>query len=99
MRSIEVLNMSVIVAGKLILQSNTRERFLEASRETVIMARNREDCDDFSVSADLLEMDRVNIFEKWKHRAALEGFRNSGSRPELFSLVTRFQVSEYEVPD
>ncbi|MET0065778.1 MAG: antibiotic biosynthesis monooxygenase [Candidatus Thiodiazotropha sp.] len=91
--------MALIVAGKLILQPNTRDRFIEASREAVIMARNNEDCDDFSVSADPLETDRVNIFEKWKHRAALEEFRNSGSQPELFSLVISFQVSEYEVPD
>jgi quinol monooxygenase YgiN len=54
-------------------------------------------CEDFSVSADPVDSTRVNIFEKWQSRAALDAFRNAGPESDLFDLVESFDVEEYEV--
>ena len=89
--------MSIIVAGKLIIQPSSRDTFLKQSLEAIIMARENEACEDFSVSPDPIDPNRVNIFEKWKSRSSLESFRNTGPTSEVFSLVETFDVKEYEV--
>jgi quinol monooxygenase YgiN len=51
----------IIVAGKLILKSGVRHEFIEKSREVISQARELESCDDFSVSPDPIDENRVNI--------------------------------------
>ena len=63
------------------------------------MARNSDSCDDFAVSPDPINPNRVNVYEKWTTREALESFRSSGPSDDIFSLVESFDVSEFEVPD
>jgi quinol monooxygenase YgiN len=55
---------AIIVAGKLKLKPGSRDEFIEKSREAISQARELEDCEDFSVSPDTLDENRVNIFEK-----------------------------------
>lgn len=90
--------MPVIVAGKLILKPHSRDEFIQKSIETTALARKSEACEDFSVSPDPINSDRVNIFEKWENRQALDAFRKSGPESDIFSLVESFNVTEYEVP-
>lgn len=54
-------------------------------------------CEDFSVSPDPLDENRVNIFEKWIARGPLDEFRNSGPDNDSFSLIDAFDVKEYEI--
>ena len=89
--------MTIIVAGKLILRSGSRDEFIEKSREATIQARKNRACIDFSVSPDPIDMNRVNIFEQWKSRSDLEAFRESGPDGDLSALVVTFDVAEYEI--
>lgn len=89
--------MAIIVAGKLIIKSGSRDEFVEKSCEAMLLARKNEFCMDFSVSPDPIDLDRVNIFEKWKSRSALDKFRNSGPENDMFSVVESFDVDDYEV--
>ena len=89
--------MTIIVAGKLTIKSGSRDEFVEKSRNAVLLARKNEDCEDFSVSPDQIDLNRVNIFEKWKSRSTLDAFRDSGPESDLFSLVESFDINEYEV--
>ena len=89
--------MTIIVAGKLTVRSGSRDEFVEKSRNAVLLARKNEDCEDFSVSPDQIDPNRVNIFEKWKSRSALDAFRHAGPESDIFSLVESFDVNEYEV--
>ncbi|WP_020560562.1 putative quinol monooxygenase [Thiofilum flexile] len=89
--------MAIIVAGKLIIKSGSRDEFVDKSCEAILLARKNESCMDFSVSPDPIDLNRVNIFEKWKSRSALDTFRKSGPENNLFSLVESFDVSEYEL--
>ncbi|SFG61686.1 putative quinol monooxygenase [Neptunomonas qingdaonensis] len=89
--------MSIIVAGKLTIKSNFRDEFIEKSRQAILLARNDDACDDFSVSPDPVDLNRVNIFEKWKTRQALDAFRESGPENDMFSLVESFDVTEYDI--
>ncbi len=89
--------MSVIVAGALTIKRGHRDSFVEQSKAAVRLARQHAGCESFSVSADSVDPDRVNIFERWTSRAALEAFRNSGPDDDSFDLVEAFDVDEYDV--
>lgn len=89
--------MAIIVVGKLILKLDSRVEFIEKSIPAILMARQSSDCEDFSVSADPIDENRVNIFEKWTSKKALEAFRNTGPDSDVLSLVDVFNVDEYEV--
>ncbi|WP_084254130.1 putative quinol monooxygenase [Methylobacter marinus] len=89
--------MAIIVAGKLTIKSGSRDEFIEKSCEATLQARENEACDDFSVSPDPIDLNRVNIYEKWKSRSALDAFRGSGPESDIFSLVVCFDVNEYEI--
>ena len=89
--------MAIIVAGKLNMKSGVRDKFIEKSRKAILQARGLESCEDFSVSPDPIDENRVNIFEKWSSRESLDDFRNSGPDNDSFSLVESFDVNEYEI--
>lgn len=89
--------MAIIVAGTLSIKPGSRDEFVERSREAILLARQNEACENFSVSADPIDGNRVNIFEKWGSRIALEEFRSTGPASDMFSLVVAFDVKEYEV--
>jgi quinol monooxygenase YgiN len=87
----------IIVAGKLIIKTGFREEFIENSLTAISLARKNKACEDFSVSPDPIDANRVNIFEKWESRSALASFRESGPSDNGFSLIESFDVNEYEV--
>ncbi|MEU4343555.1 antibiotic biosynthesis monooxygenase family protein [Nocardia sp. NPDC023852] len=84
----------LIVAGH--LRVTDRDRYLENCREVVELARATEGCLDFTLGADLVELDRVNIFERWATRAALERFRGTGTSGDLDAQIVGADVREFE---
>jgi quinol monooxygenase YgiN len=89
--------MATIVEGILKIKSGLRDEFVEKSQDAVLQARKNTSCLDFSVSRDPVDPNRVNIFEKWKSREALEEFRNSGAENDFFSWIVNFDVHEHEI--
>jgi quinol monooxygenase YgiN len=89
--------MAIIVAGKLKLKPGSRDEFVKKSLEAILQARELDACEDFSVSPDPIDENRVNIFEKWIARDPLDNFRNSSPDNDSFSLVESFDVNEYEI--
>ncbi len=89
--------MAIIVAGKLKLKLGKRDEFIDKSLEAILQARKLDSCEDFSVSADPIDKNRVNVFEKWKSRNSLDEFRNSGPDNDSFALIESFDVKEYEI--
>jgi len=88
---------AIIVAGKLKLKPGSRHEFIEKSCDAIRQARALAACEDFSVSPDPIDENRVNIFEKWLARAPLELFRNTGPDNDAFALVESFEINEYEI--
>ncbi len=87
----------VIVYGFLEIQKGKRKAFLSGSREAILAARQNKSCLDFSVSADLIEENRVNIFESWKTKKALNEFRGSGPGEDLSAHILNASIEEREV--
>lgn len=89
--------MTIIVAGKIMITPGFRAAFIDKSRPSILEARKTEGCEDFSVSPDPVDPHRINIFEKWLSRSALEAFRQSGPESDLAALIESIDVNEYEL--
>ncbi|MCD2111087.1 antibiotic biosynthesis monooxygenase [Rhodococcus rhodochrous] len=89
----------IIVAGHLTVDADRREFYLATCRSVVEAARRAPGCLDFAVTADLIEPDRVCIYERWESRAQLDDFRGSGPGDDQAREIRSMEVSEYLVPD
>lgn len=87
----------LIVAGYLVVSPEHRDGYLAGCAEVVRSARRAPGCLDFSLSADLLDAGRVNIFERWETQAAVEAFRGSGPSTDLAAQIRSASVAEYDV--
>lgn len=92
-----VVTSMIIVAGRIYLKSGRRDSFVRASLEAVALARKTAGCLDFVVAPDPVEPDRVNVFERWESRTALEAFRGDGPGDDLSADILNADVTEYEV--
>lgn len=86
----------VIVAGHLTVAPQQRESYLASCTGVVEQARRAAGCLDFSISADLLDTTRVNVYERWESQAAVEAFRTSPGEVHLPAIVS-MSVAEYEI--
>ncbi|MGI8693372.1 MAG: putative quinol monooxygenase [Geodermatophilaceae bacterium] len=74
----------IIVAGWLKVDAEDRDRYVAECVPVVEQARTATGCLDFTIAADPIAPDRVNVYERWETDADVERFRGSGpdaSRP------------------
>ncbi|GAA5154507.1 antibiotic biosynthesis monooxygenase [Nocardioides marinquilinus] len=89
----------IIVAGHLVVDAATRADYLRDCGQVVTLARAAPGCLDFALGADLVDPDRVNVYERWASRADLDAFRGSGPSQEQAVALRAVEVDEVEVPD
>ncbi len=87
----------IIVAGHLTVEPSHRDSYLAGCADVVEQARAAAGCLDFAISADLIDPGRINVFERWDSRAALEDFRGSGPGDDQSAAMLSVAVAEYEV--
>ncbi len=87
----------IIVAGTITVAAGQRESYLAGCVGVVKHARRSPGCLDFSITADLVEPDRINIFEQWASTEAVEAFRGGGPDDEQSAAMLAASVTEYEV--
>ncbi|TMQ99999.1 antibiotic biosynthesis monooxygenase [Actinomadura soli] len=85
----------IIISGTLYVDD--RETYLAGSREVVEMARAAPGCLDFALSADLVEPDRINVYERWENDEDVERFRGAGPEPEQAAQIRAAEVMRYRV--
>ena len=79
--------MTIIISGTLHVDPAEREAFLAARLPIIAHAREAKGCLDFSLSADELDLSRVNVYERWSSHEDLLTYRNGGG-PELDDGIT-----------
>jgi quinol monooxygenase YgiN len=87
----------VIVAGHVVVDPSQRDDYLSGCVDVVRQARRTPGCLDFTISADIIEPGRVNIFERWQSQAAVEAFRGNGTSDEQGAAIVSAEVAEYDV--
>ncbi|AZG44588.1 putative quinol monooxygenase [Gordonia insulae] len=89
----------VIVAGHIFVDPDQRESYLSGCVAVVEQARQAAGCLDFAISADLLDIRRINVYERWESQAAVEAFRGSGPSDDQGAAVQAASVAEYDIAD
>jgi quinol monooxygenase YgiN len=87
----------IIVAGSLIVDPHERDAYLEGCVPVVGAARRAPGCLDFALSPDLLDVARINVFERWESEADLERFRGAGPDDSQVASLRDIRVAEYTV--
>jgi len=88
----------IIVAGHLLVAPEERDAYLEEGCVSVVeQARDAPGCLDFSLSADLVDPGRINVYERWGSREAVEAFRGGGPGEEQGTQILAGKVAEYDV--
>ncbi len=87
----------IIVSGRITTKAGKRQAFLKGSHDAVVAARKAEGCRDFSVSADLVEPDRVNVYEEWQSEKAMMTFRGDGPDDDLSALIKSAEVRLHSI--
>lgn len=89
----------VIVAGHIMVAPQERAAYLAGCVRVVEQARRAAGCLDFTITADLVDAGRVNVFERWESQADVEAFRGSGPGDEQGAAMLAASVAEYDVAD
>ena len=72
----------IIVSGSIRTDPAARDEYVAGCREVIEQARRAPGCVDFHITADPIELDRINIYEQWASVADVEAFRGSGPSSE-----------------
>lgn len=87
----------IIVSGAVWVDEAARDAYLRDCVPVVEAARAAEGCVDFHLSADPLELDRINVYEEWTSIEAVAAFRGNGPSAPQASLIRDARVTQYEV--
>lgn len=87
----------IIVSGRIYVEADNRDLFINRSLEAMKAARQRKGCKDFVIAADPIEKNRVNIYEEWESEEELAEFRGSGPDSDISSLIVSTEVSQHIV--
>jgi quinol monooxygenase YgiN len=74
--------MTIIASGSLHVDPVERDACLDARVPILAHARQAPGCLDFSLTADLIEAGRINVYERWRSREHLLAYR-AGDGPQL----------------
>ena len=90
----------IIIAGHLRVAAAERDEYLIAMADVATRARRASGCHDFVQSADPLDPERINIYERWNSDEFLLAFRSSGSdgtEPPSMPAVLDAAVAKYRI--
>jgi quinol monooxygenase YgiN len=95
----------IIIAGNLRVAAADRDAYLAAVAGVAVSARQAPGCLDFVQTADPIDPERINIYERWESDEDLLAYRSSGSEddeieaPDLLGGdVAKYRISSVEAP-
>jgi quinol monooxygenase YgiN len=89
----------VIVAGHITVDPERRESHLAGSARIVEKARQADGCLDFSMTADLLDPGRLNLYERWESQEAVKAFRKRAPRNKQSAPMLSASIAEYDIAE
>jgi quinol monooxygenase YgiN len=87
----------LIIAGRLEVDPQDRERYLAAVGDVAGLARSAPGCLDFVQAPDPIEPGRINIYERWRSDEDLHRFRNSGGPESRTPPIRAADVHKYRI--
>ncbi|RDI54426.1 putative quinol monooxygenase [Nocardia mexicana] len=89
----------LIIAGYVTVDAERRDEFVAAHRDLVRRAREAPGCLDVAITADSLNPQRVNNFERWETRAHLDAWRAVADAPDTGIEFRNSNVMLYTIAD
>jgi quinol monooxygenase YgiN len=87
----------LIIAGRLHVDPSLRSAYLDGCVAVVEQARAAAGCLDFTLTADLLDPGRINVYERWESDEDLHRFRGSGPGSEQTAQILDAEVRKYRI--
>ncbi|MGH3823024.1 MAG: putative quinol monooxygenase [Pseudonocardiaceae bacterium] len=87
----------IIIAGWLQVDHVDRDRYVTDCITVVRQARTSPGCLDFAITADPIEPDRINVYERWETDAHLERFRGSGPDTDQIAQIRDIHIRKYRI--
>lgn len=91
----------IIIAGYTHMDADKRDSAVKSFEGMVERARAYDGCLDFSISADAVDPERVNLFECWRDQATLDAWRKVARGPRVKSrevAVSLYRTEKAEKP-
>lgn len=89
--------MTVIVAGKVYVDPEERDRYVAGHQVVVKAAREYPGCLDAAITSDPLDAGRVNIFEYWESEEVLNAWRAQSPAPTYSAEIRDGEVFKHGV--
>ena len=89
----------LIIAGSTEVDASKRDEYVAAHQDLVMRCRQAPGCLDVAISSDPLDARRVNVFERWESRDALEAWRAVANAPDTGIEMLTDDVMLYGVAD
>jgi quinol monooxygenase YgiN len=89
----------IIIAGYEIVDEADRDAYVAAFRDLVNRARAADGCVDVAISADSLDLRRINTIEIWRDRDALNAWRRRADAPNPGIKVRGIAMKLYNATD
>jgi quinol monooxygenase YgiN len=92
----------LIIAGKMMVHPDVRDKWVEDHRDAITRARAFPGCLDLYLSADPLEEGRINFLERWESEEDLAAWRavaNPPPQPDPFEAeVYKYEIAAIKPP-
>jgi quinol monooxygenase YgiN len=91
----------IIIAGYTRTAADARDDAVAAHAPMVARARTHHGCLDIAISADALDAERINVFERWEDQASLDAWREVAKPPRISrreTYVSLFRTEKAESP-
>lgn len=89
----------LIVAGHYTVDAADRDRYVTAHQDLVGRARQAPGCLDVAITADPLDPECINVFERWESRDHLDAWRAVAKAPRSKIKLGSIDVMMYVVSD
>ena len=87
----------IIIAGQLAVDASGRDEYVAECVVVVELARRSPGCLDFAITADTVEADRINVYERWETDEELAQFRGSGPDEGQTAQILDAQIRRYRI--
>lgn len=87
----------LIIAGWLRVDPDARDGYLSQCVAVVRQARESPGCLDFSLTPDLLDPGRIDVFERWESDEDLYRFRGAGPDAGQTAQIRAAEVRKYRI--
>ena len=84
-----------IIAGHITVDEGRRDAFVEAHRDLVERARQAPGCLDLAITADPVDLRRINNYERWENWDAIEAWRSRAGAPDTGIEVRDADVTAF----